>query len=229
MWLYTVVGFFSVIQKPGDSVVTIRARIRSDLERFKQLYLPDMSEITETPTADYGFRGTASHAAFADALYHISQEIDYPNFKNAISERDSRERAKIYEKIWAASLELRHLSKKPASANSTEIPHRSPLSVSQRLMMRALYAIHKYEAMRTWRCMPFYAVTEKLSLVDRVSNQHELSPEAYAKALARDGLSKGWLDNELSQKEWHEVLTVFVYRFLQDDSTFRTGDPWVDD
>ena len=95
-------------------------------------------------------------------------------------------------------------------------------------MMRALFAIHDYEALRTWRCLPFYAVSEKLGLVERKSDQHQTTAEEYAKALGRDGLNKGWITEALSQDEWHELLTAFVYRCLLDDATFRNGAPWVD-
>jgi len=43
MWLFTNFGFFSVVQKPGDSLLTIRARAAFDLDRLRDEYLPTLS------------------------------------------------------------------------------------------------------------------------------------------------------------------------------------------
>ncbi|MBI4704877.1 MAG: hypothetical protein HY744_27550 [Deltaproteobacteria bacterium] len=45
MWLFTSFGFFSVVQKPGEEGLTVRARVRSDLERPREQYLPGLREI----------------------------------------------------------------------------------------------------------------------------------------------------------------------------------------
>ncbi len=34
MWLFTKFGFFSVVQKPGEARLTVRARVAADLERL---------------------------------------------------------------------------------------------------------------------------------------------------------------------------------------------------
>jgi hypothetical protein len=47
MWLITSIGFFSVVQKPGDkqnSTLTVRSRVRSDLAALKQHYLPGFGD-----------------------------------------------------------------------------------------------------------------------------------------------------------------------------------------
>ena len=45
MWLMTPSGFFSIVQKPEDEqagTLTIRARVRGDLERLRETCLPGM-------------------------------------------------------------------------------------------------------------------------------------------------------------------------------------------
>ena len=36
MWLFTTVGFFSVVQKPGTDKLTVRARVAPDLDRLRR-------------------------------------------------------------------------------------------------------------------------------------------------------------------------------------------------
>lgn len=36
MWLMTTVGFFSIVRKPGETDLTVRARVRSDLEALEK-------------------------------------------------------------------------------------------------------------------------------------------------------------------------------------------------
>lgn len=225
MWFFTNDGFYSVVQEDGERELTIRTRVRGDLERLKARYLPKLSDITETADADYRFLAKVSHAAFSHALYSMGFHIDYPNFKNAVAKKQGLDRAKIYGHIWADTIPLGDL-KDDVAVKEDDDADLSTLSTDQRLMMRALYHIHTYEALRTWRCMPFFAVAEKLGLTRRASNQHDITPENYAKALLRDGFQKGWIHEPLTDDEWHEVLTVFVYKLLQDKTTFKNGEPW---
>jgi hypothetical protein len=48
VWLITPLGFFSVVREPDDigaGSLTIRARVKSDLEALRKHYLPDLGEI----------------------------------------------------------------------------------------------------------------------------------------------------------------------------------------
>lgn len=225
MWLFTDDGFYSIVHKPGDQELTVRARVKSDLERLKTRYLPGLSDIVETENADYRFRAKVSHAAFAHALYSIGLHIDYSNFKSTVAKEQGIDRAKIYGHIWADTIALGDLKDDDAGQKDDDVGL-SNLSAGQRLMMRALYHIHTYEALRTWRCMPFFAVAEKLGLTRREKNQHDMTPESYAKALLHDGFQKGWIHEPLSNDEWHAVFEAFVYKFLQDRTTFQNGEPW---
>ena len=45
MWLLTPIGFFSIVQKPDDTTrntLTVRARVRQDLESLRLRYLPGL-------------------------------------------------------------------------------------------------------------------------------------------------------------------------------------------
>jgi len=43
MWLITNFGFFSVVQKPGDDMLTVRSRVKADLEELQNRYIPNLS------------------------------------------------------------------------------------------------------------------------------------------------------------------------------------------
>jgi hypothetical protein len=102
----TKFGFFSVVQKPGEDVLTVRARVRGDLDALREGYLPELGETLETPRADYGYRAHVGHAAFGEALRRIGEDVDYPNFKNAVRDAMGARRAKVYGKVWGALFEL---------------------------------------------------------------------------------------------------------------------------
>ena len=38
MWIFTVVRFFNVVQKPGESNLTVRERVREDLDSLRAMY-----------------------------------------------------------------------------------------------------------------------------------------------------------------------------------------------
>jgi hypothetical protein len=106
MWLLTKFGFYSVVQKPGEDVLTVRARVRGDLDALRERYLPELGETIETPKADYGYRALVSHAAFGEALGRIGADIDYPNFKNAVRDAMGAARAKVYGEVWSVLFRL---------------------------------------------------------------------------------------------------------------------------
>jgi hypothetical protein len=100
MWLMTRYGFFSMVQKPGDKDLTIRARARADLENLRVRYLPSMGEIRENEGTDYRYRAGASHAAVADAIRASVMDIDYANFKDTVANEQGAKRARVYGRIW---------------------------------------------------------------------------------------------------------------------------------
>lgn len=102
MWLVTDFGFYSIVRKPGDNFLTIRTRVCNDLENLKKLYLPTLGDIIDGGGTDYQYRAEVPHADFANAMSRIVMDIDYSNFKNEVSKKQSSSRAKIYGKVWGA-------------------------------------------------------------------------------------------------------------------------------
>jgi 8-oxo-dGTP pyrophosphatase MutT (NUDIX family) len=114
MWLITPFGFFSVVQKPGDNHLTVRARVASDLNALRSLYLPELSKTITGAGTDYPHRATCSHASFAAAQVKIALDIDYSNFKSKVAQTQGGARAKVYSEVWSVLHKLQ-TSAPPAS------------------------------------------------------------------------------------------------------------------
>lgn len=106
MWLFSPIGFFSIVHKANSNCLTLRARVRDDLETLRKTYLPDLSETIENAGTDYPYRATVSHAAFAEALAKMGKNIDYNNFKDEVASQQGTQRAHIYANVWGCLLDL---------------------------------------------------------------------------------------------------------------------------
>ena len=106
MWLFTNIGFFSVVQKSQTNFLTIRARVASDLDSLRQKYLPGLSITTTKGGTDYPYRATISHAEFAAGLARMGEAINYSNFKNEVAKKMGSRRSHAYHKVWDAMFEL---------------------------------------------------------------------------------------------------------------------------
>jgi hypothetical protein len=106
MWLMTPLGFFSVVRKPGDTHLTVRARARADLGALREGYLPTLTPTVTGAGTDYPHRGTCSAAAWAQALGAMAQDLDYSNFKSTVAQRHGPRRAKVYGQVWQQLLAI---------------------------------------------------------------------------------------------------------------------------
>jgi 8-oxo-dGTP pyrophosphatase MutT (NUDIX family) len=106
MWTLTPFGFFSVVRKPGQSHLTVRARVASDLEALRTRYLPELSPTVAHAGTDYAYRATCTAEAWAAALGKMAMDIDYSNFKSEVARRQGHGRAHVYGRVWDALLAL---------------------------------------------------------------------------------------------------------------------------
>jgi 8-oxo-dGTP pyrophosphatase MutT (NUDIX family) len=100
VWIFTTFGFFSVVQKGDDSVLTVRARAADDLDRLREKYLPELSPTKTGEGTDYPYRATVDHSAFAAALVKIVGDLRYSNFKSAVGKTMGYERESLYHEVW---------------------------------------------------------------------------------------------------------------------------------
>jgi hypothetical protein len=112
MWVVTKIGFFSAVQKHGTDYLTIRARVKKDLENLIP-YLPgEGHKILELPGHDYPYRLLCWHESWAEAMAKLSQEVDYDNFKSEIGLKDPA-RESVLHRVWSALFGLEELERPP--------------------------------------------------------------------------------------------------------------------
>jgi hypothetical protein len=101
MWMIGLEGFYSVVQhRKKKNHVLVRARVRQDLVRLKR-FIPGM-KIQRTYRADYPFRALVTKKQLANAAQRMVLEIDYDNFKSAVTKKFGHERSDVYMRIWSA-------------------------------------------------------------------------------------------------------------------------------
>jgi hypothetical protein len=99
VWLLIPEGFYSVVQKPGEAELCVRARDRGDLDRLRERYMPTLGSTTDTPGGDYRYRAWIDREALAEGLGAIARDLAYPNFKSEVGRHDP-ERARLYGRVW---------------------------------------------------------------------------------------------------------------------------------
>jgi 8-oxo-dGTP pyrophosphatase MutT (NUDIX family) len=102
MWLFTTFGFFSIVRKDQDNELTIRGRTHGDLVRLITTYLPDLGEPVEHQGSDYPWRVRCQADQIAKIVEQLTQEIEYDNFKNEVSDILGCARARRYGTVWQA-------------------------------------------------------------------------------------------------------------------------------
>ncbi len=160
MWLITPIGFFSIVQKPSDvtnNTLTVRARLRADLEALRTHHLPGLGEITESTTNDYRFRAVAPRSEVAAAMAAMVNTLDYSNFKNQVGKVQGAARAHLYHDVWDVLYRLQSQPKKyaaPAPATSAsgvtlhprKDDHGKPVELKKPSKPTALETWHQLEA-----------------------------------------------------------------------------------
>jgi hypothetical protein len=102
MWVYSSIGFHSVVMSDDPDVLVVRGRVRRDLERVQQLLLVlghGPLEILESKWRDYPYRILAARGEWADVLGALAASVDYRNFKNAVGQIQEPEREICYQKL----------------------------------------------------------------------------------------------------------------------------------
>lgn len=121
MWLFTKVGFFSVVEasedrkeidsltsgfkfegaQKDDTLLSIRARIEGDLDLLRAQYAPGLSPtVILGAHRDYPYRAYISKEKFAEAMCRAALDIDYGNFKSMIMRVFGMAREVLYAKVW---------------------------------------------------------------------------------------------------------------------------------
>ena len=89
MWLYTKLGFFSIVHKPPckKDELLVRARCREDIDALSN----ELSKagnfkgtVIESKDSDYVYRMVVLKSILAPFMAHLMEGLDYGNFKATI-------------------------------------------------------------------------------------------------------------------------------------------------
>lgn len=101
MWIYLNDAMLSIVadRKLGvPDALLVRARRPGDIEKvFRGV------TVEHTPANDYPYRAKIRRYQVASAIAERIAEIDYPNFKNSVSDD---ERHDIYAEVWKVTQRL---------------------------------------------------------------------------------------------------------------------------
>ena len=100
MWLFTRYGFFSVVQKEDSDVLTIRAQVKSDLDRLRRYVLPTLAQATSHGGTNYPWRATAGKADFGEAAKRMAEDISYAGFTDEVALSLGKNRAHRIGNVW---------------------------------------------------------------------------------------------------------------------------------
>jgi len=108
MWVFTTDGFYSVVAHREDKdMLMVRCRAEADAKALaKRLTTIMPAAILHTPEADYAWRLVVPRVVWAWYLSKFVADLDYPNFKDAVAERQGRSRADVYHDVWATMAEV---------------------------------------------------------------------------------------------------------------------------
>ena len=115
MWLCTTDGFYSIVLKdgPADRPFCVRGRVKNDLKNFLNIINKNHYQVFNSDRSDYRYRSFIGLDDFKNFFVYQAENLNYNNFKNAISEKESSHlRAHIYMDVWSTLFDLRDIDDK---------------------------------------------------------------------------------------------------------------------
>lgn len=103
MWLFTKYGFYSIVQDEKDKAIyKVRARKKADLQELQGNVIEiSKGSILQDNQADYRFRIFINQQQLKAIMNHLSNIIDYSNFKDSIYRNKSqKDKLDSYHKVW---------------------------------------------------------------------------------------------------------------------------------
>jgi 8-oxo-dGTP pyrophosphatase MutT (NUDIX family) len=112
--------------------LTIRARVQSDLLALREQYLPGLSQISESKTNDYRFRGVAPRSEVMAAMARLVEDLNYGNFKDQVAKVQGKARAHLYHDVWSVLYKLQAEPGKYNTASGVAVKPVGPIDHPQR-------------------------------------------------------------------------------------------------
>ena len=102
MWIFTDTGFVSAVaDRDNTDQLIVRSRDRASLEPLAAL---DGDQILVGIGSDYRYRILCSRETFTRWVTEQATAIDYPNFKNRVTQTRGHQFSHALMDVWAAML-----------------------------------------------------------------------------------------------------------------------------
>jgi hypothetical protein len=93
VWIFLNNAFLSIVEDRNDpKMLLVRARLPEDLRRV----FPGCI-VRKTPGADYLYRTRIGRRKVSERMSEAALDVDYPNFKGSVTERDRHD---AYLRVW---------------------------------------------------------------------------------------------------------------------------------
>jgi hypothetical protein len=130
MWIFTPIGFFSVVaHRDKPHTVLVRSRARRDLETFRNRYCKRLGKIKYIAWADYPYRAEVGRRAYANAMRRVCMDVTYDNFKSAVKDN---QRHSVYMRVWGVMRDAEsrgQMGDKKAARRNKTLHHRGQESL----------------------------------------------------------------------------------------------------
>lgn len=118
MWVFSRIGFLSIVQKEGsndpNALLCVRARFREDIEGFveevQRITSEDVGPYHETPQNDYAFRVFLQRPLVMEVVTNLIATLDASNFKESVHGNPIRDEA--YYLCWEALYEAQQQARR---------------------------------------------------------------------------------------------------------------------
>ena len=124
-------GIFSVVQKADDiaaDTLTVRARVRGDLDALREHYLPSLGEVQESKTNDYRLRAVAPRAGRGCGDGQHGEPVEVQQLQEPGRHGSGTARAHLYHDVWDVLHRLQTEPAKYQAAPKTHPSQRASLS-----------------------------------------------------------------------------------------------------
>lgn len=114
MWLFTKIGFYSIVKEHDSKKFLVRGRTRKDIVNLINA-VPCLKDkkVVHTPIRDYHFRIIVSQRELTKITTLLSEEVDYTNFKNEVKQSvNQKDKVNLLNKVWWIMFEYQRDSKK---------------------------------------------------------------------------------------------------------------------
>jgi hypothetical protein len=145
MWIFTRYGFFSVATDGKSGGITIRAQVKSDLDRLGKYALPKLSEPISHVGENFLWYATTTQEDWSQAMIILAHDVQYKNFPQEVALCLGESRAQRIRQVWTPLADMQEdLPEEGLSSPLDGLPLNWKLSSTKKVAYKAAHKVaHK--------------------------------------------------------------------------------------